>query len=139
MEGNVFAVDDREAWTAMRAQPLHEEQIRLLTDMHRVATAVHMAWLNHLLQLLLLDGAVVHDVVHRPIPSEMALEFEGLAQDRADDHAVLPPAASHLRLRAIAVGLLRQVAEIDPQAEHVASAPLMLLRAEAAIVVAEGR
>lgn len=137
MEGNELAVDNREAWAAMVTQALHEEQIGFLTRMHRVTASLDVAWLHHLAQLVLLDCTMIHDIVHRPIPSEMTLEFEGLAQDRANNHSVPPPASSHLRLRTIPVGLLCQVTEVYPQAKHVAFVPLVLLGAESAIVFAE--
>mmetsp|Transcript_33834 Transcript_33834/g.110691 ORF Transcript_33834/g.110691 Transcript_33834/m.110691 type:complete len:311 (+) Transcript_33834:398-1330(+) len=93
--------------------------------------------LDHVLQLVA-DGADVADVVHCLLVLEVARHLEGPAQHRAQHHAEAAAAiGQQLGLRAIAVRLLREVREVDAQAEHVALVPIMPLHAMLAIVVAQ--
>mmetsp|Transcript_81161 Transcript_81161/g.241830 ORF Transcript_81161/g.241830 Transcript_81161/m.241830 type:complete len:530 (-) Transcript_81161:453-2042(-) len=135
VEGDVLAVEDREARAAPVAQALDEEEVVLLD--RRAAHGAALVRLDHLLQVVG-EGADVGHVVHGvPLP-QVARELQGAPQHLADGEPVAAPAArALLRPRAVAMRLGGHVGEVDAQAVHVAAAPLVPLRAVLALVAAQ--
>jgi len=92
---------------------------------------------NHVVHSLISQSPHVYHIMHRMWLSEMALDLEGLAENRANDHAIsLTPRLSSLGLGHIPMRLLCHVCQVDSQTIHMTLTPLVLLSAVLAIVVA---
>jgi len=92
---------------------------------------------NHVIHSLISQSPHVYHIMHRMWLPEVALDLEGLAQNRANDHPIsLTPCLSSIGLGHIPMRLLCHVCQVDSQTVHVTLAPLMLLSAILAIVVA---
>mmetsp|Transcript_89938 Transcript_89938/g.254751 ORF Transcript_89938/g.254751 Transcript_89938/m.254751 type:complete len:536 (-) Transcript_89938:927-2534(-) len=138
MEGQVLRVDHGEPGLGPGAQALDKEQVALLGRRLR-GRGARAAGPDHPRQVLLRQRPHRGHVVHGIPAAQVALEPERPAEHGADEHPAAAAARQALRLRDVAVGLLRHVCKVDAQAVHVTLVPLMLLGAVGAVIRAERR
>lgn len=142
MECHILGIEDGKPWATLVAKTLNKEEVMILRLQRRRAASVTRCtpmWLQHLREASPSKETQAGQVVHGIAGAQVSRRPKCTPKHRADHHAVLTSLPHFARLRDVTVGLRSRVSQVDAEAKHVTTIPVVPLCAMRTRVVAKRR